>query len=279
MPLRLAGHLGLSAPDKPLLAHLGRSADPIDQVDALADHGFVGLQDLFLKLRPEAEQAALADHMARRGLALTNLGADPLHWNRPFWSASDEAGRDAVRASVLSSGSQAQRFGGTGAVCVAGMDPDRSRKDQIAAMTENLRRNAEIAAQHGLLLLVEPIARSRIPGLLLNRLEDGIDMVRAVAMPSVRLMFDTGHVAMMGHDVPTALSACAQEIGLIQFADVPAGTADRVDPGLGQLDWAAILRQIAGQQYEGLVELEFEPATATAEGEAEMLERLGRLVA
>jgi hydroxypyruvate isomerase len=279
MPLRLAGHLGLSAPDKPLLAHLGRSVDPIDQVDALADHGFVGLQDLFLKLRPEAEQAALADHMARRGLALTNLGADPLYWNRPFWSASDEAGRDAVRASVLLSARLAQRFGGTGAVCVAGVDPDRSRKDQIAAMTENLRRNAEIAAQHGLLLLLEPIAQSRIPGLLLDRLEDGIDMVRAVAMPSVRLMFDTGHVAMMGHDVPAALSACTQEIGLIQFADVPAGTADRVDPGLGQLDWAAILRQIAGQQYDGLVELEFEPATATAEGEAEMLERLGGLVA
>jgi hydroxypyruvate isomerase len=277
VPLRLAGHLGLSAPDKPLLAHLGRSVDPIDQVDALADHGFVGLQDLFLKLRPATEQAALASHMARRGLALTNLGADPLHWNKPFWSAGDESGRDAVRASVVLSGSLSERFGGTGAVCVAGLDPDRSAQEQIAAMTENLKRNAEIAERCGLLLLVEPIAEKRIPGLLLNRLEDGIEMVRAVAMPSVRLIFDTGHVAMMGHDVPSALAACAQDIGLIQFADVPAGTSDRVDPGLGQLDWTAILRQIADQGYDGLVELEFEPVDATAEGEAKMLERLNGL--
>jgi hydroxypyruvate isomerase len=272
--LSLAGHLGLSAPDKPLLAHLGRSADPADQVDALADHGFAGLQDLFLKLRPPEEQAALASHMARRGFALTNLGADPLHWNKPFWSAGDESGRDAVRASVALSGSLSERFGGTGAVCVAGLDPDRSVKEQINAMIENLKRNAEIAERHGLMLLVEPIAEKRIPGLLLNRLEDGIDMVRAVDMPSVRLMFDTGHVAMMGHDVPSALAACAHDIGLIQLADVPAGTSDRVDPGLGQLDWTAILRQISDQHYDGLAELEFEPVDATADGEARMLERL-----
>jgi hydroxypyruvate isomerase len=276
-PLRLAGHLGLSAPDRPLLAHLGRSTDPIDQLDALADHGFSGSQDLFLKLRPEAEQAALAKHMARRGLALTNLGADPLHWNKPFWSAADEAGRDAVRQSVALSSSLSERFGGTGAVCVAGLDPNRPRQEQIAAMTDNLKRNAEMAARHGLLLLVEAIAESRIPGLLLNRLEDAVDMVRAVAMPSVRLVFDTGHVAMMGHDVPAALADCAPEIGLIQLADVPVGTSDRLDPGLGHLDWAAILRQIEATRYDGFVELEYEPSDATAEGEARMLERLTAL--
>jgi hydroxypyruvate isomerase len=100
-------------------------------------------------------------------------------------------------------------------------------------------------------------------------------MVRTVAMPSVRLLFDTGHVAMMGHDVPSALATSAAEIGLIQFADVP----DRVDPGLGLLDWTAILRQVADQGYRGMVELEFEPVNPTAEGEAEMLGRVRELCA
>lgn len=272
--LRLAGHLGLSAPDRPLLAHLGRSVDPLDQIDTLADHGFAGVQDLFLKLRPPTEQAAMAEHMARRGLVLSSFGGDPMHWNRPLWSAEDDAGRDALQASVTLSCGLSTLFGGTGAVCVAGFDPDRSRKAQLAAMTENLKRHAEVATRAGLVLLVEPIAESRIAGLLLNRLEDGLDMVRAVAMPSVRLLFDIGHVAMMGHDVPSALAECRDDIGLIQLADIPG----RVDPGLGQLDCAAILRQIAKQGYPNPVELEFEPVDRTAEGEARMLSRLARII-
>lgn len=267
---RFAGHLGLSSPDKPLLAHVGRSVDPIDQLDALADHGFKGVQDLFLKLRPTSEQAAMAERMAQRGLCLSSFGGDPMHWNKPLWSAQDEAGRDALNESVTASCALARRFGGAGAVCVAGLDPDRSRRAQLIAMTENLKCHAEAAAASDLVLLVEPIAESRIAGLLLDRLENALDMVRAVAMPSVRLLFDTGHVAMMGHDVPSALATCLSDTGLIQFADVP----DRVDPGLGRLDWVAILRQVADQHYQGSIELEFEPVDPTAEGEGAMLERL-----
>ena len=191
-----------------------------------------------------------------------------MHWNKPLWSTQDDAGRDALRASVAASAEMAARFGGGGAVCVAGFDDQRPRPAQLTAMTENLKRHAEEAARSGLTLLVEPIAPSRIAGLLLDRLEDAVDMVRAVAMPSVRLLFDTGHVAMMGHDVPSSFASCAQETGLIQFADVPG----RVDPGLGELDWPAILRAIGG--YDGMIELEFEPADRTAIGETQMLGRL-----
>ncbi|QGP80540.1 TIM barrel protein [Sphingobium sp. CAP-1] len=270
---RLAGHLGLSTPHRPLLAHLGRSVAPLDQVDALADHGFCGVQDLFLKLRPAREQEAMAGLMARRGLVLSSFGGDPMDWNRPLWSAQDEAGRDMLAGNVMASCALARRFGGAGAVCVAGLDPDRSRSVQVAAMTENLKRHGEAAAQAGLSLLVEPIAENRIPGLLLDRLEDGLAMVRAVAMPSVRLLFDIGHVAMMGRDIAPALAACRNAIGLIQMADIPG----RIDPGLGQLDWPAILRQMAAQDYDGLVELEFEPVDETANGEAAMLARLRAL--
>ena len=267
----IGGHLGLSSPDRPMLGHLARSTSPLDQLDALADHGFRGVQDLFLKVRRPAEQAAMADRMAARSLALSSFGGDPMHWNKPLWSTQDEAGRDALRASVAASAELAVRFGGGGAVCVAGFDDQRPRQAQLAAMTENLKRHAEEAARSGLTLLVEPIAPSRIPGLLLDRLEDATEMVRAVAMPSVRLLFDTGHVAMMGHAVPSALASCAAEIGLLQFADIPG----RVDPGLGELDWPAILHAL--RDYAGMIELEFEPADPSTAGEMQMLVRLKAL--
>ena len=266
----IAGHLGLSSPDRPMLAHLARSVSPLDQIDALADHGFSGVQDLFMMLRPEAEQVAIAGRMASRGLILSSF-SDLKYWNQPVWSAEDETGLDHLRSSVELSIEIATRFNGGSVVCVAGLDNQRPRKAQIDAMTENLKRHAEQAARSGLTLLVEPIAPSRIPGLLLDQLEDATEMVRAVAMPSVRLLFDTGHVAMMGHDVPSSFASCAKETGLIQFADIP----DRVDPGLGELEWPAILQAIGG--YDGMIELEFEPVDPTATGETQMLDRLKAL--
>ena len=270
----IGGHLGLSSPDQPMLAHLARSTKSLDQIDALADHGFAGVQDLFLKLRPPSEQAAMAANMARHGLALTSFGGDPMHWNSPLWSTEDAAARDAIKDSVTQSCAIAARFGGAGAVCVAGLDPARSRKAQLMAMTENLKHHAEMAARAGLLLLVEPIAESRIAGLLLNRLEDALDMVRAVGMPSVRMLFDIGHVAMMGHAVPEALDECADAIGLIQAADVP----NRIDIGLGTLNWPAILAAVEAARYSGIIELEYEPVNPTAAGEAAMLARLGSIL-
>lgn len=268
--LRLGGHLGLSSPDRPLLAHLGRSTGSIDQIDALADHGFAGVQDLFLKLRPPQEQAEMADRMARRGLALTSFGGDPMHWNTPLWSMTGATATTDQAASVRESAAIARRFGGAGAVCVAGLDADRPIVQQIGAMTENLKRASGLAAEAGLVLLVEPIASARIPGMLLDQLESAVEIVRAVAAPSVRLMFDTGHVAMMGHAVPQAIRECADVIGLIQAADIPG----RVDIGLGTLDWAAIFAAIEAIGYEGIIEMEHEPAEPGAAGEEAMLARL-----
>lgn len=265
----IGGHLGLSSPDQPMLAHLARSASPLDQIDALADHGFRGVQDLFLMLRPEAEQVAMANRMASRGLVLSSF-SDLKYWNQPVWSAEDEAGLEHLRSSVELSVEIAARFNGGSVVCAAGLDDQRPRDVQLRAMTENLKRYAEQAARSGLTLFVEPIAASRIPGLLLDQLEDAVEMVRAVAMPSVRLLFDTGHIAMMGHDVPSSFAACAQQTGLVQFADIP----NRVDPGLGELNWPAILKAIEDHGYRGMIELEFEPANPTATGETQMLDRL-----
>ena len=120
--LPIAGHLGLSSPDRPMLAHLARSTNSLDQIDALADHGFRGVQDLFMMLRPEAEQVAMADRMASRGLVLSSF-SDLKYWNQPVWSAEDETGLDHLRSSVELSIEIATRFNGGSVVCVAGLDP------------------------------------------------------------------------------------------------------------------------------------------------------------
>ena len=273
--IRLGGHLGLRAPDRPLLAHLGRSVAALDQIDALADHGFAAVQDLFLKGRSGAECDAMAARMAQRGLVLSSFNGDPATWNTPLWSCDEASGRERLHDSVLQSAWLAHQFGGAGAVCVAGLDPNRQAADQRAAMIENLSRMADVAAPGGLTLMVEPIASQRVPGMLLDQLEPAVEIIRAVDHPSVRLLFDIGHVAMMGHDPAQALLACGDAIGLVQAADVSGD--DRVDIGLGTLDWRAIGSALRAIGYTGVVELEHEPVEQTAQGEAALLSRLAAL--
>jgi hydroxypyruvate isomerase len=140
-------------------------------------------------------------------------------------------------------------------------------------MIENLKRFGDMAARGSLSLLVEPVAAQWIPDLLVDGLEDGAAIVRAVDMPSVRLLFDIGHVWMMGHDILPALDAHWDIIGAIQAADMPG----RVDVGAGELDWVAIFAGIAARGHAAPIEIEHESLDASVEGEARLVERLRRI--
>ncbi|MDD3799902.1 MAG: TIM barrel protein, partial [Novosphingobium sp.] len=95
-------------------------------------------------------------------------------------------------------------------------------------------------------------------------------MVRAVDSPAVRLLFDVGHLTMMGEDILPALAAHWDIIGGIQVADIPG----RVEPGAGTLDWIAILGAIADRGYAGLVEVELLTEEDSAAGEARLVGNL-----
>lgn len=275
--VQFAGHLGLRNPDAPLFAHGARSRAPLDQIERLAELGFAGVQDVALKLRPPEEQRAIGRRMVALGLAMGSFTGEPLLWNRPLWNRSDEEARTVLRQSVEASIAAADRVGGSSAICVTGLDPARPRVDQHAAMIDNLRRCGAQAARGGLVLLVEPVAAAWIPGLFVGTLAEAAAIVRAVDMPSVRLMFDIGHVALAGEgdDMPGVLAAHWDLVGGIQAADMPG----RIDLGAGELDWPAILGWIAARGWPGLAEIEHEPLDPSIEGERRLVERLARIEA
>lgn len=271
--VRLAGHLGLRSPDGPLFAHSAASAAPMDQLAYLAEQGFAGAFDIFFKVRPEDEQDALGARMAELGLAMGTFNNDLAHWDQPLWTRHDDAAVALQRASVESSIAAIARAGGGAAVCVTGHDPGLSRATQIDTMVANLRRLAPMAEDAGLTLLIEPVAPDWIPGLLVDSLPAGVAIVEAVASPAVRLVADTGHLAMMGEDVPAVLKEHADIIGCIQLADVPG----RIELGAGSLDWIAIFHAMADIGHTGLVEVELLTAQDSAVGEAHLLANLRRI--
>lgn len=276
--MRYAGHLGLRGPDVPLFRHSARSPDPVDQIAFLAEQGFAGVQDNFLKLRPISDQERIGAALARHGLQMGSFNNNPRAWNRPLWSTADENARAELARDLDESVAAAARTGGQHLTCVTGMGPragnpsaDAARHQaELQTMVDNLGRLADRAAAAGCTLCVEPVAAAWIPGLLVATLEEALHVVRTVAHPAVKLLFDIAHVQMSEGDVLARLHACWREVALVQAADTPG----RRDIGSGELDWPAILRFLQSQAYPGLIEIEHMPADDSAPGESELLRRL-----
>jgi hydroxypyruvate isomerase len=268
--MRYAGHLGLRAPDCPLFRHGARSGAPADQIRFLADIGFAGVQDNFLEVRTAAEQERIGGELERAGLAMGSFTGNPRHWNQPLWSARDVESCAALRRGLDASIETACRVNGHLIGCVTGIRDDVPRERQIEAMIDNLRFMAERAARARVALCVEPVAAQWIPGLLVQDIATALRIVEAVGAPSVRIMFDIGHVQMSDGEVLQHLERCWNHIGAIQAADCPG----RIDLGAGELDWPAILGTIRRKGFDGLIEIEHLPLEDSAAGERRLIERL-----
>src|SRR3546814_13468455 len=68
--LRYAPNLGLNSTDTPLFRHLVGSLDTIDHIAFAYEQGFAGIEDNFIKLRPEADQRRIGLELERRGLEM-----------------------------------------------------------------------------------------------------------------------------------------------------------------------------------------------------------------
>lgn len=268
---RLAGHLGVRAPDRPLLRWLAGRGDPLRQVELLGEFGFGGVFDNFLVMRTPAEQAAIGEAAARCGLEMGSFVHDPLAWDRPTWSVAGEDARAALAEALGRSLETAARSGSRTINCVTGRAPDADERAQLGAMADNLRWAGDRAGEAGVTLCIEATHPTFAPGLLVERLGVALELLERIDHAQVRLNLDVGHLALHGDDIPAAIRAAAGRIGLVQLADVPG----RVEPGAGTLDWPAIIRALEGTGYGGLLELELEPAANGAAGEQAMLERLG----
>src|SRR5262245_39869006 len=152
--MRYAAHLGVMAPDAPMFRHSARSPGVEDQVAFLAEIGFAGVQDNFLKLRPIAEQERLGCALDRHGLAMGAFNNNPRSWDQPLWSANDDAARAQLSRDFAESIEVAKRTGARSAVIVTGRDASRSPSAQLAAVADNLRLLADSAERAGLGLYV-----------------------------------------------------------------------------------------------------------------------------
>lgn len=129
-----------------------------------------------------------------------------------------------------------------------------------AAFRDALRHACDKA--DGRTILIEPLNRHDAPGYFLRTTDQAADLIAALDLPNLRLMFDCYHVGRTEGDVITRLEALLPLIGHIQFASVPRRTA----PDGGELAYGAIFAAIDALGWTRPLGAEYRPDGPTEAG-------------
>ncbi len=134
-------------------------------------------------------------------------------------------------------------------------EPGPDRSQDWAWAVDGLRQVGHYAGEYGVRLAVEPW--NRYENFMINRVEQAIELVELVDVPSVGCMADTFHMNIEESDPVAALRSAGDRLFHVQVAD-----NTRQAPGRGNIDFEPIVGVLIELGYEGYVSFELFPAEA-----------------
>lgn len=137
---------------------------------------------------------------------------------------------------------------------------DESKREQyLSTFKRNLNTAAQMFKPLGVTVTFEAINTFDMPGFLIHNVQQMLAVVAESEHDNIKMQFDIYHMARMEGDVSAMISRLGNQIGHIQFADVPG----RGEPGTGELDFKAIFYAIEYSSYDGWVGAEYKPTKYT----------------
>lgn len=127
--------------------------------------------------------------------------------------------------------------------------PPRDEAGDREVLLEELSALGEHARSVGATLLLEPL--NRYEDHMVNTLAQAVDLVRTVALPSVRIVGDFFHMSIEEADLDVSMRAAAPYLAHFQVSDT-----NRQEPGAGHLDWARRLATLEEIGYTGWLAVE-----------------------
>ncbi|GGG64943.1 TIM barrel protein [Edaphobacter dinghuensis] len=131
-----------------------------------------------------------------------------------------------------------------------------SSEAQHTASVENLKRVADLAAVNNIQIVLEPIDPIENPTMYMKSVSQGFAIVRDVASPHVKVLYDFYHEQRAAGNLIEKLEQNFDLVGLVHIADVP----NRNQPGTGEIDYANIYKKLAQLKYDKFIAMEFFPA-------------------
>jgi len=235
---------------------------PEARVRAAADAGFTAVE---MWRWSDKDLDALGAALQETGLQLEGMVCEPL---APL---VDPTHHGAWLEGLASSLAAARRLGAKALFVQSGdLRVGVPREEQRAALVQALRAGGALASGSGVRLLLEPLnTRIDHPGTFLDHTPEGLEIVHAVGLDEVALLYDIYHSVTMGETPQRVLAGEVAAIGHVHLADVPG----RHEPGSGGLPWRSVVDWLEDQGYRGSIGLEYWPTNGTADSLRRIEER------
>ncbi|SMF25446.1 hydroxypyruvate isomerase [Xaviernesmea oryzae] len=146
---------------------------------------------------------------------------------------------------------------------MAGVLPQEDRRrEHWDCYVSNLVFAADMAAERGMDILIEPMSPAAVPGYYIDTPEVALKAAREAGKANIRLLVDVFHTASVGLNVAEEIRRCAGLIAHVHLSDLPG----RHEPGSGMLDFGAIYAALSDIRYSGRLGCEYVPAGDTVAG-------------
>ncbi len=126
----------------------------------------------------------------------------------------------------------------------------------------NLNYAADLAAEHDIGILIEPINRQDVPGYYLADIETAVETVVCLSRPNIKIMFDCYHIQVAQGNLMKRLEQYIDYIQHIQISAVPS----RHEPDEGEVCYSRLITWLYESGYTGYVGAEYHPRTTTDDG-------------
>lgn len=123
-----------------------------------------------------------------------------------------------------------------------------TRRQAWAWSREVLGQIAHHAGERGITVVIEPTPENSN---LCESCDDAIELMEDVAMPNVKLMFDTCHV-FYRREVPTDyVYRMGKDLKHVHLSEI-----DRLPPGSGSGDWVSLIDALGEVEFDGYLTME-----------------------
>jgi len=210
---------------------------------------------------------AVVEVMAETGVAVNSFGVDPRA------SLVNTAEHAVVLGGVRDAVPVARQLGGARMIVASGFTvPGLPQAEQRANVVRVLREAARIAEDGGAQILLEPV-HMVIGGnlMFIHTVRQGLDIVKEVGSPALRLLADVYHGAVTGETFEQAFASRIELVGHVQVADFEG----RHEPGTGTLNWPSLVPLLRQRGYTGAIGLEYLPTLPMAPSLALTRQSLG----
>lgn len=223
------------------------AGDLAQRIHAARATGLSAVEFHLWRDKPVAQMAAA---LAETGMVLTGLCVDPRR------SIVDPAERAEMVNAVAETIAATACLGKPPLIVASGFRVEgMSEEAHFANAVAALKEAAALAEEAGVMLLLEPLNTRLFSQMYLVSTTLGLDLVEAVASPSLRLLYDVWHSAVMGEDISEVLEGRIHLVAHVQVADMDA----RNEPGTGSVNWAHVMGTLRAMGYAGSIGMEYFP--------------------